>query len=163
MTNKSLKSKIRLFSLTAILLSIGILGCLVGNTRNKPTFSQIESGFKPISDSVQISVYWYGISDNISKEGVVKDLNAMKRAGINRVFIGNINGHGVPYGKVKIFSDKCWDILHTALGTATELNIQIGIFNSPGWSQSGGPWVNNEQSMRYLNSSEIEVDAAISG
>jgi hypothetical protein len=35
---------------------------------------------------------------------------------------------------VKIFSDEWWDILHTALKTATELNIQIGIFNSPGWS-----------------------------
>ena len=127
------------------------------NQKTKPTFSQIESGFKTIPDSVLTSVYWYWMSDNISKEGVVKDLNAMKRAGINRAFIGNIGGQGVPYGKIKIFSDEWWDILHTALKTATELNIQIGIFNSPGWSQSGGPWVKNAQSMRYLNSSEVEV------
>jgi hypothetical protein len=124
---------------------------------NRPTFSQIESGFKTIPDSMLTSIYWYWMSDNISKEGVVKDLNAMKRVGINRAFIGNIGGQGVPFGKVKIFSDEWWKILHTALKTATELNIQIGIFNSPGWSQSGGPWVKNEQSMRYLNSSEVEV------
>lgn len=123
----------------------------------KPTFSQIETGFKTIPDSLLTSVYWYWMSDNISKEGVIKDLNAMKRAGINRAFIGNIGGQGVPYGKVKIFSDEWWDILHTALKTATELNIQIGIFNSPGWSQSGGPWVKNEQSMRYLNSTGTVV------
>ncbi len=145
---------------------VALISCLVltvvANThasepKLKPTFLQIESGFKTIPDSVLTSVYWYWMSDNISKEGVVKDLNAMKHAGINRAFIGNIGGQGVPYGKVKIFSDEWWDILHTALKTATELNIQIGIFNSPGWSQSGGPWVKNEQSMRYLNSSEIEV------
>jgi hypothetical protein len=85
----------------------------------------------------------------------------MKRVGINRAFIGNIGGQNVPYGKVKIFTDEWWDILHTALKTATRLNIEIGIFNSPGWSQSGGPWVKNEQSMRYLNASEVEVTGPV--
>ena len=47
-------------------------------------FSLIESGFVTIPDSVLTSVYWYWISDNISKEGVVRDLQAMKRVGINR-------------------------------------------------------------------------------
>ena len=121
------------------------------------TFSQIESGFISIPDTIQTSVYWYWMSDNISKEGVVKDLQSMKNAGINRAFIGNIANQGTPYGKVKIFSNEWWDILHTALKTAAELNIEIGIFNSPGWSQSGGPWVKKEQSMRFLNSSELKV------
>lgn len=70
----------------------------------------------------------------------------MKSVGINRAFIGNIGYKSTPYGKVKLFSEEWWDILHTALKTATELNIEIGIFNSPGWSQSGGPWVKPEQS-----------------
>ena len=48
-----------------------------------------------------------------------------------------------------------------ALKTATELDIDIGIFNSPGWSQSGGPWVKAENAMRYLISSEIEVTGPI--
>ncbi|MGV8092139.1 MAG: glycosyl hydrolase [Mangrovibacterium sp.] len=43
------------------------------------------------------------------------------------------------------------------LKTATELNIEIGIFNSPGWSQSGGPWVKPEEVMRYLTASELRV------
>jgi hypothetical protein len=42
-------------------------------------------------------------SGNISKEGVVKDLEAMKKVGINRAFIGNIGLDDVPYGKVKCF------------------------------------------------------------
>jgi hypothetical protein len=129
--------------------------------KTKPTFQQIESGFRTIPDSVLTSVYWYWMSDNISREGVIKDLEAMKRVGINRAFIGNIGGQNVPYGKVKIFTDEWWDILHTALKTATRLNIEIGIFNSPGWSQSGGPWVKNEQSMRYLNASEVEVTGPV--
>ncbi len=121
---------------------------------------ELQRGFKAPPDSIQTSVYWYWISDNISKEGVIKDLQSMKKVGINRAFIGNIGLDGTPYGKVKIFSDEWWDIVHAALKTATDLNIEIGIFNSPGWSQSGGPWIKANQSMRYLTSSEIRVSGA---
>jgi hypothetical protein len=117
----------------------------------------MERNFKQISDGQKLGVYWYWMSDNISKEGVVKDLKAMKQVGINRAYIGNIGEPAISYGKVKVFSDEWWDILHTALKTAGELNIEIGIFNSPGWSQSGGPWVKPSQSMRYLASSQMKV------
>lgn len=117
----------------------------------------LENGFIQPPSSIQTSIYWYWISDNISKEGVVKDLYSMKAAGINRAFIGNIGYPSTPYGKIKIFSDEWWDILHTALKTAGELNIEIGIFNSPGWSQSGGPWIKPAQSMRYLTSADTTV------
>ncbi len=81
----------------------------------------------------------------------------MKKVGINRAFIGNIGLDEHPAGKVKMFTDEWWDILHTALKTATRLNIQTGIFNGPGWSQSGGPWIKPEQSMRCLTSSQVMV------
>lgn len=122
----------------------------------KIAVSNLEKGFVTPPDSIQTSVYWYWISDNISKEGVVKDLQSMKAIGINRAFIGNI-GLGEPYGKVKLFTEEWWEILHAALKTATELNIEIGIFNSPGWSQSGGPWVKPNQAMRYLTSSSVQI------
>jgi hypothetical protein len=125
------------------------------STNKNIAFTKVESGFIVPPDSIQTSVYWYWISDNISKQGVINDLKAMKAVGINRAFIGNIGLTGeVPYGKVKLFSDEWWDITHTALKTASELGIEIGMFNSPGWSQSGGPWVKPEQAMRYLASSE---------
>ena len=121
----------------------------------------LENGFVNPPSSIQTSIYWYWMSDNISKEGVVKDLHAMKMAGINRAFIGNIGYETTPYGKVKIFSEEWWDIMHTALKTAGELNIEIGIFNSPGWSQSGGPWIKPSQAMRYLSSAETRVKGPV--
>ncbi|QNA43465.1 glycosyl hydrolase [Lacibacter sediminis] len=121
----------------------------------------LEKGFINPPDSIQTSVYWYWISDNISKEGVIKDLHAMKAAGINRAFIGNIGLENVPYGKVKMLSDEWWEILHVALKTATALNIDIGIFNSPGWSQSGGPWIKPKEAMRYLTSSSMRVKGPV--
>ena len=114
------------------------------------SINTMESTFRCIPDSQKIAVYWYWMSDNISKEGVVKDLQAMKRVGINRVQIGNIGSNDIAYGKVKFYSPEWWEVLHTALKTAGDLGIEVGIFNSPGWSQSGGPWVKPNQAMRYL-------------
>ena len=122
------------------------------------SFKKIEKVFKK-PDDMKLAVYWYWVNDHISKEGVVKDLEAMKQVGINRAFIGNVTCE-IPYGETKIFTPEWWEIMHTALKKASELGIEIGIFNCPGWSQSGGPWVTPEQSMRYLASTEQTIDAA---
>lgn len=140
-----------------LLFLLGLTITIVLAVSKQNTFTHIESGFKSIPDTIQTSVYWYWISDNISEEGVIQDLNAMKKAGINRAFIGNIGLSDVPYGKIKMLSKEWWKLIHTALKTATELNIEMGIFNSPGWSQSGGPWVEAENAMRYLTSSSLLV------
>ncbi len=132
------------------------MGCSFG--KKELVTDDLVKGFIFPPDSIQTSVYWYWLSDNISAEGVMKDLHSMKEVGINRAFIGNIGLEDVPYGRVKMFSDEWWEILHTALKTAGELNIEIGIFNSPGWSQSGGPWVEPDEAMRYLTSSELKVE-----
>jgi hypothetical protein len=151
-----------------IVVSIAILASIIfaftsqiGTQKLQESRERLAEGFITPADSMQTAVYWYWISDNISKDGVVKDLHAMKGAGINRAFIGNIGLDDVPYGKVKMLSEEWWEILHLALKTATELNIEIGIFNSPGWSQSGGPWVKAENAMRYLTASETKVKGPV--
>ena len=145
----------KILSLLIATAFIAMSSC-TGDSSSPASFTTIEKGFKN-PDSMQLAVYWYWLSDNISKEGVIKDLEAMKKVGINRAFIGNIGLDDVPYGKVKLFTPEWWEITHTALKKATELGIEIGMFNSPGWSQSGGPWIKPEQSMRYLASSQISV------
>ena len=114
-------------------------------------------GFLNTPDSVRISCYWYWLSGNVTKEGVVKDLQSMKTAGITRAFIGNIGLTDVPRGRVRIGSEEWYDIVHTAMKTAGRLGIEIGVFNSPGWSQAGGPWVKPEQAMRRLVTSLFTV------
>ncbi|MDR0565696.1 MAG: glycoside hydrolase family 2 [Prevotellaceae bacterium] len=118
---------------------------------------ELASGFASPPESMTTGVYWYWINDNISKEGVVKDLQAMKKAGVNSAFIGNIGDQPTAYGQTKLLSDEWWEVLHAAMKTAGELGIEIGMFNCPGWSQSGGPWIKAEQSMRHLASTETLV------
>ena len=61
------------------------------NVKGVPSIVTIEKGFREIPDNIRVGCYWYWISDNISKEGVIKDLYAMKKAGITRAYIGNID------------------------------------------------------------------------
>ena len=117
----------------------------------------LSEGFRTPPDSIRTAVYWYWLNNNISKEGVVKDLEAMKKVGITRAFIGNQATDNLPYGKVDLFSDEWWDITRQAMKTATELDIELGMFNCPGWSQSGGPWITPEQSMKYVEFKECKV------
>jgi len=152
--NSYIQIKNLLISTCLLLISMHVFS---QKTTGKNDYTTIEKIFHNPKDAVQTSVYWYWLSGNVSKEGVVKDLEAMKKVGINRAFIGDIGLNDIPYGKVKFRSEEWWDILHMALKTATRLNIEIGMFNGPGWSQSGGPWVKAEQSMRYLNSSQRMV------
>ena len=106
--------------------------------------------------------YWYWINDNISKEGITRDLEAMARVGIGRAYIGHIFGEGprweTPVGKVPFMSDAWWEALQWAVKEADRCGVEIGFFNSPGWSQSGGPWVKPSQSMRYLAASETVIE-----
>lgn len=150
MTQKNKRLLTRAFLAGASAL---LMGCAAADKR--------EAGFVTPPSSVQTGTYWYWIEGNISKEGVEKDLEAMKAASINRAFVANIGGAGTgdpnSQYKVEFMSDEWWNITRAALKKATELGIDIGMFNSPGWSQSGGPWIKAGQTMRYLNSSRTVV------
>ena len=54
-----------------VLLLVVILSCSGSSNYTSKQFSDVlESGFVTPPDSIQTSIYWYWISDNISREGV---------------------------------------------------------------------------------------------
>ena len=130
-------------------------------TNEKPldtSYEELAETFKDPFGKVQTGCYWYWLRGNVSSEGVRKDLEAMKKAGIDRAYIGDIGTGGCKPGPVKTFSPEWEDALQTAFATAGRLGISLGLFNSPGWSQSGGPWVGPEQAMRRFVTSLTVVD-----
>lgn len=147
----------KLLFYAALLTAAGCLYTSCSHKSESVSIATVEEGFMSPPDSVRIAVYWYWLNNNLSPEGVVKDLHAMKKAGITRAQIGMIGVDGVPEGNAPYNSELWWQSLHQALKTAGELDIEIGIFNCPGWSQSGGPWIKPEQSMRHIVSVQTEV------
>lgn len=129
---------------------------------SRQTGNELEQLFADPPESTKPWVYWYWISDNISKEGISKDLEAMAKVGIGEALIGNILDESVVRGDVKVLSDEWWGMVAHAIREADRLGIKVGLFNCPGWSQSGGPWIKAEQAMRYLVTSELRVKGPVS-
>lgn len=138
-------------SLFAALMSLLFVGVSCADS------DKLSKEFRQFPADQPLAVYWYWISDNISVEGVKKDLEAMKEKGVTRAQIGNIWEESIPAGEFPVLSDGWWEVLHAALKRASELGIEIGIFNCPGWSQSGGPWVKPDQAMRYLGAQQVSI------
>jgi hypothetical protein len=113
----------------------------------------LEAGFRNPPETTKPYCYWYWLNGDITKEGVTKDLEAMAKAGIKQAMIGNIEGGG----PVKMFSPEWYALTHHALKEASRVGVGIMMFNAPGWSQSGGPWVKPEQSMRRIDWNEVEA------
>jgi hypothetical protein len=123
--------------------------------------ANLEEGFRQPPEQTKPWCYWYWISDNISKDGITRDLEAMARVGIGGALIGNVVDKDAPLGTVRIFSDEWWAALEHAIREAGRVGVEIGVFNGPGWSQSGGPWITAKHSMRYLVSSETRVKGPV--
>ncbi|MDR1496967.1 MAG: family 16 glycosylhydrolase [Puniceicoccales bacterium] len=116
----------------------------------------------PPAESTAPYVYWYWINNNASKEGATADIAALKKAGIGEAFIGHVVSGGIPDGKTVILSPKWWDTVEHAVREGERQGVNVSMFNGPGWSQSGGPWIKPEQSMRYIVSNTVLVKAGTS-
>lgn len=123
-----------------------------------PARDTLADGFAHPPGQTKPWCYWYWISDNISKEGITKDLEAMANVGIGEALIGNIYDPGdAAVGNSKVLTPEWWDVVGHAIREGGRTGVNIGMFNCPGWSQSGGPWIRPEQAMRYVASSETRV------
>ena len=103
-------------------------------------------------------LYWYWINEHVSKEGITKDLEAMKSVGINEAFIGNIFDGGEA-GNIKTMSEEWIDCMCHAVKEGRRIGVNISLFNAPGWSQSGGPWVKPDEAMRFLTYQDTIVNS----
>lgn len=98
-----------------------IIACIELSGGNMPVLCAAKSQqatlytqFQTARCDQRVAVYWYWISDNISVKGVERDLEAMKKAGIDRAFIGNIWEEGVRPGGIKVLSPGWWEVLQSA-------------------------------------------------
>ena len=132
------------------------MGCDRPVKISQEAYDAIAEAFITPADTNKPWAYYYWIGDDISKEGITRDMEAMKEFGLGAVLIGNINPDEVD-GPVPLFSDTWWDAMTHAVVEGHRLGIDVGHFNCPGWSQSGGPWITHDKAMRHLVYSETTV------
>ncbi len=117
----------------------------------------LDQNFVTPPDTTKPYMYWYWLNNNASANGITADLEAMKDAGVGEAFIGHVISDGIPEGDVPILSPEWWQLVSHAVREGDRIGVRVGMFNCPGWSQSGGPWIRPEQSMRYLVCKETRI------
>lgn len=118
----------------------------------------VEADFREPPEWTRPCCYWYWMNDNVSTEGITRDLEAMAAVGIGEAFVGNIYLDEEPPGDVPVLSELWWQMIEHAIREGGRVGVDVGLFNCPGWSQSGGPWIGPERAMRYVNTAELRVD-----
>ncbi|MGC8639259.1 MAG: glycosyl hydrolase [Isosphaeraceae bacterium] len=123
-----------------------------------PTVSadELASQFARPPQSARPWVYWFWLNSNITKTGITKDLEAMKRVGIGGALIMEVD-QGAPVGQVPFMSDRWREMFHHAITEARRLGLSVNMNNDAGWNGSGGPWIRPEQSMQEVVWTETEV------
>ena len=123
-------------------------------------------------DSIKVGCYYYWVNERVDPDGVKYDLQYMKDNGITLAYLAtDIRNRArwedpwesQTFGKNKFQNALWWENLRTALKTASDLDIEMGIFNCPGWSQSGGPWIKPEEAMRNWTPDGIKVCQTVRG
>jgi len=120
------------------------------------TLQTLREGFIAPPDSAKPGVYWYFMDGNLSREGMTKDLEAMKKAGIGSVIFLEVNV-GIPRGPVTFLSEEWQELFRHAVSETERLGITLTMGSGPGWAGSGGPWVEPGQSMQHLVASDTLV------
>ncbi len=123
----------------------------------------LEQGFKSPPDSAKPRVWWHWTGGNVTKEGITRDLEWMKRVGIGGAQAADIGmGGGQTIDKpVNFFSDAWFDAIKHAASECDRLGLEMTMFSSSGWSLTGGPWVKPEQAMKKLVWSETNVEGPL--
>ncbi len=146
----------------ALITAVTIVGlsALVGLALAQGPGDALEQGFRNPPDSAKPRTWWHWTVGNITKEGITKDLEWMKRVGIAGMQLADVSsGRGQTVDKkIKFGSPEWLDAVRYAASEAQRLGLEMTIFSSAGWSETGGPWVKPEQAMKKLVWSEIIVE-----
>lgn len=124
-----------------------------------PSNDALEAGFHEPPASARPRVWWHWMNGNVTTDGIAKDLEWMKRIGIGGVqnFDANIGTPQVVDKRLVYMTPEWKEAFRFAATKARDLNLELAIAASPGWSETGGPWVKPEDGMKKLVWSEIEI------
>jgi hypothetical protein len=145
--------------LVILVFGVAVLACTAVSSFAQAAADPLAAGFKTPPDPAKPRTWWHWTMSNVTKEGITKDLEWMKRVGIGGFMLADVNAGGgqdvarkIPYGTPEWF-----DAVRHAAAEADRLGLEMSIFSSPGWSETGGPFVKPNEAMKKLVWSETAI------
>ncbi|WP_343527498.1 glycosyl hydrolase [Sphingomonas sp.] len=119
----------------------------------------LEQGFRAPPASARPRVWWHWMNGNITKEGIAADIAWMKRVGIGGLqnFDVDLDTGQIVANRLAYMTPAWKDAFAYAAREADRQGLELAIASSPGWSETGGPWVPEADAMKKLVWSETPV------
>lgn len=126
-----------------------------------------EQAFRQPSEDAKPGVWWHWMGSNVTREGITRDLEEFKAAGIASATIFGMAdvctpwaGHieNSPSDGLLAFTDPWWKLVRHAAAEGKRLSIDVGIHNCPGYTSTGGPWITPELAMQQIFHSLVEIE-----
>jgi hypothetical protein len=136
------------------------------------SFAQIKTETDPEKvfikppESAKPGVLWMWMGANLSKAGITKDLEALKKEGFNRTTMFSLADVTTPWaGEIKksptpeivSWTAPWWALVRHAAKESKRLGMDFGMFNGPSYESSGGPWITPELSMQEICWKEVKI------
>jgi hypothetical protein len=118
------------------------------------------SGFENPPSDARPRVWWHWMNGNISQEGIKLDLEWMQRVGLGgfQNFDAALSTPQVVKKRLAYMTPEWKDAFKYATTMADQLGLEMAIAGSPGWSETGGPWVTASEGMKKYVWSETVVE-----
>jgi hypothetical protein len=147
----------RLIPIAVVLLIPGTMAA-----SGQAAVDSLKSGFENPPESARPRVWWHWMNGNITKEGIKLDLEWMHRSGIGgfQNFDAALSTPQVVDHRLAYMTPEWKDAFKYATTLADQLGMEEAIAGSPGWSESGGPWVPGPEGMKKYVWSETVVEGA---
>src|SRR5437867_9596621 len=109
------------------------------------------------SENAKPGVLWMWMGSNISKEGITRDLEALKKEGFNKTTMLTLADVTTPWSaiisksptpQIIEWTDPWWQLVRFAAEESKRLGMEFGISNTAGYTSSGGTWITPELSMQ---------------
>jgi len=149
-----------------ILLLIAAWIVLAGTAFPAVQPDDLERAFTNPPESAKPGVLWMWMGCNLSKEGITRDLEALKAAGFNRTTMFSLADVTTPWAgeignsptpQIISWTEPWWDLVRHAALESKRLGMDFGMFNGPSYESSGGPWITPEYSMQEICFSQTSV------
>ncbi len=120
----------------------------------------LKEGFQNPPASARPRVWWHWMNGNIAKEGIRLDLEWMHRIGLGgfQNFDAALATPQVVDKRLAYMTPEWKDAFKYAITLGDRLGMEEAIAASPGWSETGGPWVPPSQGMKKYVWSETFVE-----
>ena len=146
---------IKLFSGCVIIFLLTI-----GSATSQMGIDSLQSGFENPPNGARPRVWWHWMNGNITKEGIQLDLEWMHRIGLGgfQNFDAALNTPQVVEHRLAYMTPEWKDTFFYATKLADQLGLEEAVAGSPGWSETGGPWVPASQGMKKYVWSETYLE-----